>query len=243
MRRKYTSLLPCRESTTETDAIINYAGKRPLFSQGDGRPSATCSSCLWSSLASCRETFMPIWLPDGERHSTKNEYKSCHTDEWFASTVKQLTDTLSCRSRGSCLFIATLVPFIKLNKTNGFISSITGPSKANRESTIPEPPPEETSNYPSHGCGIMAAHFFFLMTFIKRSPTIKALIHWNRQVCFLFSPDRPDINNGFIVAMRENEAKGNRTFRQWWTTQTDVENLDAHSLLMCWWAAESDFQS
>lgn len=87
--RKYTSFpsfgrhhrLPCHESTTETDAIINYAGKRPLFSQGDGRPSATCSSCLWSSLASCRETFMPIWLPDGERHSTKNEYKSCHTDE------------------------------------------------------------------------------------------------------------------------------------------------------------------
>lgn len=89
MRRKYTSFpsfgrhhrLPCHESTTETDAIINYAGKRPLFSQGDGRPSATCSSCLWSSLASCRETFIPIWLPDGERHSTKNEYKSCHTDE------------------------------------------------------------------------------------------------------------------------------------------------------------------
>lgn len=115
--------------------------------------------------------------------------------------------------------------------------------KQSKQSTIPEPPPEETSNYPSHGFGIMAAHFFFLMTFIKRSPTIKALIHWNRQVCFLFSPDRPDINNGFIVAMRENEAKGNRTFRQWWTTQTDVENLDAHSLLMCWWVAESDFQS
>lgn len=36
----------------ETDAIVNYAGKCPPFSQSDGQPSATCLSYLWSSLGS-----------------------------------------------------------------------------------------------------------------------------------------------------------------------------------------------
>lgn len=58
--------------------------------------------------------FKPIRLPDGKHHGTQHEYKSCHTDEWFLSAVKQLTDTLSCRSRASSLFIASLVPFRKL---------------------------------------------------------------------------------------------------------------------------------
>lgn len=137
----------CHEWTavqSETDAMINYAGKRPLFSQCDGRPSATCSSCFWSSLVSWGEMLLPIRLPDGKHHGTKHEYKSCHTDEWFLSAVKQLPDTLSCPSTASCLFIATLVPFIKLwAKQMVWFHQELFKAKPKKGGVLSEPPPRE----------------------------------------------------------------------------------------------------
>lgn len=85
--------------------------------------------------------------------------------------------------------IGALYKILKENKWFYFISNCLKRSK--KRKVLSEHPPQGTSNYASHGCGMMAEPFVLLMTLIKLLPTITGLFTETDRRASSFFPTGP----------------------------------------------------